>query len=188
VAARLARRGARVTGIDVSEEQLATARRFQREFGLEFPLVHGSAESLPFDDESFDLVVSEYGASIWADPYVWIPEAARVLRPGGHIVFLVNGTMLVLCFPELDADLPAGTRFQRPYFRSHRYEWPDDNSVNFHLGYGAWIALFRANGFEVEELAELQGRPDAQPSRHNLFTPAWAAQWPAEEMWRARKL
>ena len=62
------------TGIDVSEEQLATARRFQQEFGLEFPLVHGSAEALPFADESFDLVVSEYGASIWADPYVWIPR------------------------------------------------------------------------------------------------------------------
>ena len=187
VSARLARRGARVTGIDVSEEQLATARRFQQEFGLEFPLVHGSAEALPFADESFDLVVSEYGASIWADPYVWIPEAARVLRPGGHIVLLVNGTLLVLCMPELDADLPAGTRFLRPYFGMHRFEWTEDDSVDFHLGYGDWVALFRANGFEVEELVELRGDPDAAPSRHNLFTPAWAAQWPAEEIWRARK-
>jgi SAM-dependent methyltransferase len=187
VSSWLARRGARVTGIDVSEEQLATARRFQQEFGVEFPLVHGSAEELPFADESFDLVVSEYGASIWADPYVWIPEAARVLRPGGHIVFLVNGTMLVLCFPELDADLPAGTTFQRPYFGWHRFEWEDDNSVNFHLNYGDWVALFRASGFDVEELVELQGDPDAPASRHNLFTPEWAAQWPSEEIWRARK-
>ncbi len=187
VSALLARRGARVTGIDVSEEQLATARRFQQEFGLEFPLVHGSAEALPFADESFDLVVSEYGASIWADPYVWIPEAARVLRPGGHIVLLVNGTLLFLCMPELEADLPAGTGFQRPYFGMHRFEWPDDDSVDFHLGYGDWIALFHASGFEVEDLVELQGDPGAQPSRHNLFTPAWAAQWPAEEIWRARK-
>jgi SAM-dependent methyltransferase len=187
VSAWLARRGARPTGIDVSDEQLATARRFQQEFGLEFPLVHGSAEALPFPSESFDLVVSEYGASIWADPYVWIPEAARVLRPGGHIVLLVNGTVLVLCLPELDADLPAGTRFQRPYFGMHRFEWPDDNAVDFHIGYGDWIRLFGDNGFEVEDLIELQGDEDAPASRHNLFTPAWASRWPAEEIWRARK-
>jgi SAM-dependent methyltransferase len=188
VSAWLARRGARPTGIDVSDEQLATARRFQQEFGLEFPLEHGSAEQLPFADESFDLVVSEYGASIWADPYLWIPEAARVLRPDGHIVLLVNGTVLVLCLPELDADLPAGTRFQRPYFGMHRFEWPDDNAVDFHLGYGDWIRLFGDNGFEVEELVELQGDDDAPPSRHNLFTPAWASRWPAEQIWRARKV
>jgi len=36
-------------------------------------------------------VISEYGASIWCDPYRWIPEASRLLRPGGDLVFLVNG-------------------------------------------------------------------------------------------------
>ncbi|MFN2470905.1 MAG: class I SAM-dependent methyltransferase [Gaiellaceae bacterium] len=188
VSAWLAHRGARVTGIDVSDEQLATARLFQQEFGLEFPLVHGSAEAMPFADESFDLVVSEYGASIWTDPYVWIPEAARVLRPGGHIVFLVNGTLLVLCMPELEADFPAGTRFQRPYFGMRRFEWPDDDSVDFHLGYGDWIRLLTGTGFEIEDFVELRGKPDAEPSRFNLFTPEWATKWPAEEMWRARKV
>jgi SAM-dependent methyltransferase len=187
VSAWLARRGARPTGIDVADEQLVTARRFQQEFGLEFPLVQGSAEQLPFDDESFDLVVSEYGASIWADPYVWIPEAARVLRPGGHIVLLVNGTLLVLCMPDLEADFPTGTRFQRPYFGMRRFEWPDDDSVDFHLGYGDWIRLFRDSGFEVEALVELQGAADGPLSHHNIFTPEWATKWPAEEMWRARK-
>jgi SAM-dependent methyltransferase len=187
VSAWLARRGGRVTGIDPSEEQLATARRFQQEFGLEFPLVEGNAEEMPFGDESFDLVISEYGASIWADPYAWIPEAARVLRPGGHIVLLVNGTALVLCMPELEADFPTGTRFQRPYFGMHRFEWPDDDSVDFHLGYGDWIRLLVDNGFEVEALVELQGAEDAKASRHNIFTPKWATKWPAEEIWRARK-
>jgi SAM-dependent methyltransferase len=187
VSSWLARRGARPTGLDVSEEQLATARRFQEEFGIEFPLVHGSAEALPFQSESFDLVVSEYGASIWADPFVWIAEAARVLRPEGHIVLLVNGTILMLCLPEADADLPAGTRFQRPYFGMHRWEWDEDESVDFHIGYGDWIRVFGENGLEVEELIELQGDPETPPSRHNLFTPAWASMWPAEEIWRARK-
>ena len=73
----LARRGARVTGIDNSAEQLKTARRLQDEHDLHFPLIHGNAEDTGLPDASFDLAVSEYGAAIWADPYRWIPEAAR---------------------------------------------------------------------------------------------------------------
>jgi ubiquinone/menaquinone biosynthesis C-methylase UbiE len=80
VSAWLARRGARPVGIDNSEAHLATAKRLQREHGLEFPLVNGNAEELPFPDQSFDLAISEYGASIWCDPYKWIPEAERLLR------------------------------------------------------------------------------------------------------------
>jgi SAM-dependent methyltransferase len=128
----LARRGARVVGIDNSERQLATARELQREFGLSFPLVHGNAESVPLPDASFDLAVSEYGASIWADPERWVPEAARLLRPGGCLVFLVNGVIFMLCSPD-ESDVPAGDRLLRPYFGMSRFEWPDDDSVEFHL-------------------------------------------------------
>jgi len=99
VSAWLARRGARPVGIDGSEAQLATARRLQREFGLEFPLVHGNAEDVPYPDDSFDLAISEYGASIWCDPYRWIPEASRLLRPEGRLVFLVNAALLMLGAP-----------------------------------------------------------------------------------------
>ena len=137
----LARRGARVTGVDVTEEQLATARRMQAEHGLEFPLVHASAEDVPLPDESFDLVVSEYGAIIWCDPDLWIAEAARLLRPGGELVFLVNGTILMLCSPDTDPVEPAGTELLRPYFGMKRFEWVEDTSVDFHLGYGDWIRL-----------------------------------------------
>jgi ubiquinone/menaquinone biosynthesis C-methylase UbiE len=84
VSAWLARRGARVVGIDNSEAQLATARALQRKHGLEFPLLHGNAETVPCPDERFDFAISEYGACLWADPHRWIPEAARLLRPGGR--------------------------------------------------------------------------------------------------------
>jgi SAM-dependent methyltransferase len=124
----LTRLGARVTGLDVTEAQLETARRFQREFGVEFPLVHGSAEALPFRDESFDLVFSEYGASIWCDPYLWVPEATRVLRAGGRLLFLVNGTVAVLCMPDDEEAIePAGTSLLRDYFGLHRIEWTSDD-------------------------------------------------------------
>src|ERR687890_1088015 len=58
VSAWLARRGARPVGIDNSPAQLATARRLQREHGLDFPLLHGNAEQTPFADGSFDLAIS----------------------------------------------------------------------------------------------------------------------------------
>jgi SAM-dependent methyltransferase len=79
VSAWLARRGAHVVGIDNSEGQLATARRLQREHGLEFPLLHGNAESVPYPDGTFDFAVSEYGACLWADPGRWVPEARAMI-------------------------------------------------------------------------------------------------------------
>src|SRR5436309_9005365 len=77
VSAWLARRGARVVGIDNSEAQLATARRLQREYGLALTLIHGNAEQAPYPDASFDLAISASGACLRSDPYPWVPEAAR---------------------------------------------------------------------------------------------------------------
>ena len=86
----LARLGAAPVGVDLSEAQLATARTLQAEHGLAFPLLHASAERVPLPDAAFDLAFSEYGAAIWCDPYVWIPEAHRLLRAGGRLIFLGN--------------------------------------------------------------------------------------------------
>lgn len=185
VSAWLARRGARVTGIDNSPEQLKTARALQAEFGLSFPLIFGDAEHVPLPDAAFDLAISEYGASIWCDPYRWIPEAARLLRPGGQLIFLVNGTILMLCAPDEDG-VPAGTTLLRDYFGMHRFEWPDTTAVEFHLGYGDWIRLLRRNGFEIEDLVEL--RPPAHATtRYPYVTLEWARRWPSEQVWIARK-
>src|SRR5262249_24369897 len=73
VSSWIARRGARVVGIDNSEAQLATARRLQRQHGLDFPLLHGNAETVPYPDASFDFAISDYGACLWADPHRWVP-------------------------------------------------------------------------------------------------------------------
>ena len=90
VSAWMARRGARPVGIDNSAKQLETAARLQREHGIEFPLIHGNAERVPYPDASFDFAISEYGAVLWADPEAWVPEAARLLRPGGRLHVLTN--------------------------------------------------------------------------------------------------
>jgi SAM-dependent methyltransferase len=186
VSAWLARRGARPVGLDNSAAQLATAGALQERFGLRFPLIHASAEQVPFAAASFDVVISEYGASIWCDPYAWIPEAARLLRPGGQLIFLVNSVLLMLTIPDEDG-LPATDRLLRPSFGMHRFEWPDDDSVEFHLGHGDLIRLLRGCGFAVEDLLELRPPPGATAS-HPLATLEWARQWPCEEVWKARKL
>lgn len=183
----LARRGANVFGLDLSERQLETARSLQREFGRKFPLIQANAEQVPLRDENFDLVVSEYGASIWADPYLWVPEASRLLRHGGELVFLVNGTLLVLTMPDEDEVVPAGDQLLRPYFGLHRLEWKSDESVSFHLGYGDWIRVLRDNGLEVEALVELKPPGTPEASRFNLYAGEWSQRWPAEEIWKARK-
>jgi SAM-dependent methyltransferase len=185
VSAWLARRGARPIGIDNSPAQLATAVSLQREFGIDFPLILGNAERVPFPDGSFDLAISEYGAAIWCDPYAWIPEAARLLRPGGRLVFLVDTPLVMACSPD-EEDAPAADRLLRPYFGMHRFEWPDDESVEFHLPHGEMLALLRRTGFEVEALHELQA-PEGAMTRHTYVTPDWARRWPSEEAWVARK-
>jgi SAM-dependent methyltransferase len=185
VSSWLARRGARPVGLDNSAAQLATARQLQQRFGRRFPLIQASAEHTPLSDGAFDLAISEYGASIWCDPYAWIPEAARLLRPGGQLIFLVNSVLLMLTIPDED-DLPATERLQRPFFGMHRFEWPGDESVEFHLGHGDLIRLLRRCGFEIEDLIELRPEPGAISS-HPLATIEWARQWPSEEVWKARK-
>jgi SAM-dependent methyltransferase len=185
VSAWLARRGARAVGLDNSPAQLATARRLQDRFGLRFPLIHASAEQAPLAGASFDVAISEYGASIWCDPYAWIPEAARLLRPGGQLIFLVNSPLLMLTVPDTD-DQPATERLLRPYFGMHRFEWPDDESVEFHLGHGDMIRLLRGCGLEVQDLLELRPGPGA-PTRYPFVTLEWSRQWPCEEVWKARK-
>ena len=169
VSAWLARRGAHVVGID----------------GLELTLIHGNAERVPYPDASFDLAISEYGACLWADPYRWVPEAARILRPGGELIFLVNSALLTLCMPEED-DLAASDRLLRPAFGMHRIEWPGDAGVEFHLSHGDWLRLLRRSGFEIEDLIEVQA-PEAGTTRYPFVTLQWARQWPSEEIWKARR-
>jgi SAM-dependent methyltransferase len=180
----LAKRGARPVGVDITPEQLATARRLRVETGIEFPLIEADAAVTGLPAASADLVVSEYGASIWVDPYRWIPEAARLLRPGGRLVFLRNSTLVILCS---DDEVPAKERLIHAQFGMHRFEFPE-GGVEFHLPHGEWIDLLRANGFEIERLVEIQAPADAETHHfYSYVTAEWAKKWPCEEIWVARK-
>ena len=142
------------------------------------------AEHLPFADNTFDMAISEYGAAIWADPTLWIPEAARVLRPGGELVFLGTSALLMLCVPDTVEATPTAPALLRQQFGMHRVTWCD-GVVEFHLSHGDMIRLLRASGFEVLDLIELRPAEDAVTS-YGFTTTEWARRWPCEEVWRAR--
>lgn len=183
LSAWLARRGARPVGVDVTPAQLATAGRCQEHFGLTFPLVEASAEDVPLPDNSFDLAVSEYGASVWCDPELWIAEAARLLRPGGRLVFLTNSVLVALCVPEQQGY--AGERLRRAQPDVRRVIWPD-GGVEFHPAHSDWVRVLRSNGFALEALHELYAPQGAQThSYYEIATAVWAQQWPVEDLWVA---
>jgi SAM-dependent methyltransferase len=184
VSAWLARLGMRPVAVDFSRRQLETAEWLQREFGPSFPLIHALGEDVPYDTESFDLAVSEYGVSHWSDPKRWLPEVHRLLRPGGKLIFFTNGAMLIACTAPDGS--PAGERLQRGYFSSYRIEFPDDGTVEFHPTHGHWISLLLATGFVVEGLLEVRPPHGAKP-RLEFASADWARQWPSEEIWIARK-
>jgi SAM-dependent methyltransferase len=182
--ARLARLGANVVGVDPTPAQLDSARRMQAEFGLAFPLIEAFAEDVPLPDASFDLAHSDYGASLFADPYRWIPEAHRLLRPGGRLVFMRATPLLFLCGDE-DG---LSEQLQRPLRGMNRIE-EAGKADQFMLPHSELFRLLRRTGFDVEHLVELYAPDDAM--RHEYYSyvsPDWARKWPAEEIWAARKL
>jgi len=190
ISAWLARRGARVVGLDNSSQQLVTAKMLQGEFNLHFPLVHGDAERLPIADGSFDVATSQYGAALWCDPYSWIPEAARILRKGGWLMFETLTPSVMMCFPTGDDSAPVDAALHRDFFGMHRFEWHNEHGVidaiEFHLGHGDLIRLLRSSGFDVENLSELQA-PETGDLWPEDIPHEWAKRWPSIEIWKARK-
>ena len=183
----LKRRGARrLVGVDITPAQLATAQRVNAKTGLGLEFIEANAESVPLSDGTFDLALSEYWASIWCDPHRWIPEAARLLRPGGELVFLRNSPLSILCMPDMGKVTEALVRPQRGM---NRIEWDDDDAgVEFQLPHGELLRLLRASGFDVLDLIELYPPPDA--TEHEFYSYVmldWASRWPSEEIWRAQR-
>jgi ubiquinone/menaquinone biosynthesis C-methylase UbiE len=181
----LARLGFRSVGVDFSRAQLETASQFAHEFDLRVPLVHADGEALLYEAESFDCAVSEYGVSLWSDPRQWLPEASRVLRPQGRLIFIVTSAMLMAVTPRDGRQ--AGDRLVCDYFADERVEFAGDDAIEFHLTHGSWVDMLRETGFTLERLIETRPQSQISPRFGDFVSSPWARRWPSEEVWVARK-
>lgn len=188
VSAWMARRGARVCAIDNSAEQLASARRLAALHALSIDFVHGNAEATPYPDASFDFAISEYGAAIWCDPQRWLPEAWRILRPGGQLVFLGHHPWAQV-MANADGET-FSTTAQRSYFELGALDWRaapvDPGGIEFNLPWSGWFALFARTGFLVEGYAEPRPAPGQSDPRFGMLR-SWARDLPSEQVWKVRK-
>ncbi len=179
----VASQGARMVGLDNSERQLAHAREAMAAAGVDFPLVHSPAESVPLPDLSFDVVFCDHGAMSFADPLIVVPEVSRLLRPSGLFAFSHFSPLGWICTDENE---DVVERLCLDYFGMHRFD-DADGSVQFNLGYGAWIRCFRSSGLAVEDLLEIRPREGATTTYRTEAETAWARRWPMEEIWKVRK-
>jgi SAM-dependent methyltransferase len=180
----LAGLGGRPVGVDNSERQLEHAREAVAAAGLDFPLIHAAAESIPLEDASFDIVFADHGANRFADPNAWVPEAARLLRLGGLLAFSGSTPFEVMCWNDPEERMDAELHLD--YFDLHRTKDPD-GPVQFELPYGEWVRLFRANGFEIEDLREIQPPLGAESTYRSAEETEWARKWPMEQIWIVRR-
>jgi SAM-dependent methyltransferase len=138
IALRVAAAGAQVVGLDLTPELFDTAQRRAAEHGVAVEWVEGDAEELPFEDESFDRVLSAFGVQFAPRHQVVAHELVRVCRPGGRIG-LVNWTpqgQVGELFSIMGRHLPAPPKFASP-----TPLWGDEEHVR---------GLFAGAGVELE--------------------------------------
>jgi SAM-dependent methyltransferase len=121
----------------------------------------------------------------FGDPYRTVPEAGRLLRPGGLLAFSHLTPLAMCCWAE--ETQTTDRRLVTPYFGMHRFEESPDEPVEFNLPYGEWIRLFREHGLRVEALVEVRPPEAAESSYRTAAETEWARDWPMEEIWRCRK-
>jgi ubiquinone/menaquinone biosynthesis C-methylase UbiE len=131
--------GTRLTGIELSPEMLAIARRRAGDLGVEVDLRQGDAQALEFADHSFDTVIITLALCTIPDDRAAVREAGRVLRPGGRLVLLEHVRSPVTAVRAVQRLLdPLAVRFE------------GDHLVREPLDYLA------AEGFEIEAVQRLK--------------------------------
>jgi ubiquinone/menaquinone biosynthesis C-methylase UbiE/ADP-ribose pyrophosphatase YjhB (NUDIX family) len=187
----LARSGAHVVGIDISDEQIRFARRLAEEEGLDVPFVQGNVEELPHvDAESQEIVVSAHALNYVEHADRCFAEVFRVLKPGGFFVFSVQHPMDAC----LDDKKPHA--LLKGYWEVERdWEWEymeaglKERFRSWYRTMADWFALLQEAGFQVERL--LEPPPSGPPTETDL---SWgdaavekASQVPTTLIFKARR-
>ena len=129
----LAPRVARVTGLDATDAMLEQGRKFVAQAGLDnVEFRKGVVETLPFEDETFDVVSSRYAFHHFADPKPVISEMDRVCKAGGYVL------IVDIVVPEKS----NGATY-------NYYEWLCDRSHTRCLEHDEFPSYFRLFGMEV---------------------------------------
>ncbi len=180
----LAHRGARVVGLDLSVGQLRHAAARVTAAGVRLPLTCATGTALPFAAASFDLVFGDHGALSFCDPDRAVAECARVLRPGGRLVF---SQLTPLSYLTWDTERLRQTRRLRHRWRDRWAFASEGGTTDAVWSHGAWIRTLRTHGLVVDDLIELLA-PDGATSTFSDDVPhRWARRWPAEQIWVATK-
>jgi ubiquinone/menaquinone biosynthesis C-methylase UbiE len=124
-ARRVAARGAAVVGVDLGADLIEAAKAFAADAKLAIDFRVGDAEKLPFEDESFDLVISTCGVMFVRDPNAAAAELARVCRKGGR---------LGLTTWPADGTVAGLFKVMKPYMPESPFEWGSRETVRQLLG------------------------------------------------------
>ena len=165
--------------VDATPAQLESARAARTVSASPSHSSRPTLQIVPLPSGSFDLAISECGASLWCDPARWVPEAARLSRHGGKLVFHTTSILVTLCSQEPDGS--ARQELLHPQRQAYRMATPR-GGIQFHPGHGEWIKILRDSGFIIDALHELYAPPDAPDHPYYALASAeWARQWRAEE-------
>jgi SAM-dependent methyltransferase len=182
VSFQVAPRVRHVVAYDLSSDMLAVVARAAADRGLaNITTRQGMAETLPFPDASFDVVLSRFSAHHWADFEAGLREVARVLRPGGIAGFvdaITPGT------PLLDTYLQATELLRDPsHVRDYsRAEWEAaiaragllPGSVSAHhigLEFAVWVERMRTPQANIDAIRSLQAAMSESVTRHFEIAP-----------------
>jgi SAM-dependent methyltransferase len=161
----LARRGARVTGVDFSEPAIARARALAAELGLEARFLRSDVYELTrVLREQFDVVFTSYGVLCWLPDLVeWARVVARFLRPGGTFV-IVEHHPLMACMEEVDGRLQILSSLFEPgpwelvatgTYADPAVVLPPTTNYQWSWTVGAMVSALIDAGLQVERLREL---------------------------------
>jgi SAM-dependent methyltransferase len=186
----LAKQGATVVGIDLSDRQIEYGRRLAEREGVLVTLLQGNVEDLKqIEDETQDLVVSAHAFNYVERTDRAFGEAFRILRPGSVFVLSVDHPFRSC----VEGDPPFAVR--RSYWdvqtQHWRWEFSEANATgtfrSWHRPIAEWFSLLKGAGFAIEEILEPRPREEGASAWDGSYNPQLLQLIPTTLIMKAKK-